>query len=240
MPSATDREVQPVDRRVLRDQRGGLGGHQPDVGLGLRERGEDGQPGGRAAVVVEQRVQLGRGPQVAVDRGVGEVGAHRSSFRRPSRTSSRLAPHGTTAVSPSTSSPRSMRQHFVSTLPAAEGAVARAQVDPLGLVAVEVPVELQRALAADEQPVAALGRPGVQIGHLRAAEVGARAAARQQVGRRGMRGGRRPRPRRRPGSARRAAGPRRTRPPAGPGRAASAGSGGTTSVTRTGIGAGGE
>ena len=214
-------------------------GTSPTSAWACGERGEDVSQADVRPWSSKSVVQLGRGPEMAVDRGVGEVGTHRSSFRRPSRTSSRLAPHGTTAVSPSTSSPRSIRQHLVSTLPAASGAGARAQVDPLGLVAVEVPVELQRALAADEQPVAALGRPGVQVGHRGAAEVDARAPARQQVGAARDVPPPRPRPPRRPGSARSAAGPRRTRPPARPGRAASAGSGGTTSVTRTGSAPGG-
>ena len=54
------------------------------------------------------------------------------------------------------------------------------KVDLRRLVAVEVPVELQRALAPDQRPVLPALGPGVQEGHL-ARQIHSRSATRQQV-----------------------------------------------------------
>ena len=65
--------------------------------------------------------------------------------------------------------------------PASPDPPAGAEVDPLRVVAVEVAVELQGALAADEQPVAALGAGRVSRNATGAPSVDARAPAGQQV-----------------------------------------------------------
>ena len=127
-------------------------GTSPTSAWASRQRGEDVQPGRRAAAVVEQRVRLGRRPEMPVDRAsrrggrsssgiTGQASFTRSALRAPRRGWRPTAPP---RPSPSTSMPRSIRQHLVSTSwPVATGSRLRGHRSTRSrLVAVEVPVEL--------------------------------------------------------------------------------------------------
>ena len=146
-----------VDRlaRAGGDLRRGLRRDQPELALRLGERAVDREPDPRAALVAEQLARLRGLPQVPED--------HRHSSRSASRTSSSAAPHGTTSDAPSRRTPRSYRQHFISVGPSSRGQHARAEVHARGrLGAVQRHVDLARALAAHQRPVAELVRPGVE------------------------------------------------------------------------------
>jgi hypothetical protein len=61
-------QVDQPDVGVRPDRLGSGWRYQPDVGLGLGQRGQDLQPRLRAFLVGEQRGGLWRGPEVAEDR----------------------------------------------------------------------------------------------------------------------------------------------------------------------------
>ena len=69
------------------DRRRRLAGDHAEVGLGVGQGGEDGEPGSEAAVVAEQGAELVGAPEVSEGTGVGQTGAHAGSASRMSTPS---------------------------------------------------------------------------------------------------------------------------------------------------------